>query len=121
MINELPWTRRRRLKMDDRRAASAKACGVPTDEQKKAAITAIEQVATLDTMKMNSMFGGRGLSDRTIKALWARGIDAPERLLFMEEPALKKSLAWRKYPSPKSGRIKHGLNRRRHEEGYGNE
>jgi DNA-directed RNA polymerase alpha subunit len=33
-------------------------------------------------------FQGRGLSERTIKALIQNGIDAPERFLFMNEPEL---------------------------------
>jgi DNA-directed RNA polymerase alpha subunit len=35
-------------------------------------------------------FGGRGFSSRTIEALIARGIDAPERLLFASETTLKR-------------------------------
>jgi hypothetical protein len=36
------------------------------------------------------LFRGRGLSDRTIERLVESGMDAPERLLFMEERALEK-------------------------------
>jgi hypothetical protein len=36
------------------------------------------------------LFRGRGLSDRTIERLVECGIEAPERLLFMEESALEK-------------------------------
>jgi DNA-directed RNA polymerase alpha subunit len=35
-------------------------------------------------------FRDRGLSDRTINALIAKGIDAPERLLFLTEAELKR-------------------------------
>jgi hypothetical protein len=35
-------------------------------------------------------FDGRGFSDRTVKALVARGIDAPERLLFAAETEFRK-------------------------------
>lgn len=36
------------------------------------------------------LFRDRGLSDRTIKALLAHGLDAPERLLFVTEADLKR-------------------------------
>jgi hypothetical protein len=36
------------------------------------------------------LFSDRGFSDRTVKALVARGIDAPERLLFASEAELRK-------------------------------
>jgi hypothetical protein len=37
-----------------------------------------------------SMFQGRGLSNRTVDILANFGIDAPERLLFMTEGEIKK-------------------------------
>jgi len=36
-----------------------------------------------------SQYAGRGLSDRTVEALVAKGILEPERLLFMTEAQLK--------------------------------
>jgi DNA-directed RNA polymerase alpha subunit len=59
-----------------------------TPEQKAAAINAAWVSAR--AVLSRSQFTGRGLTDRTVDALIARGIDAPERLLFVTETDLRK-------------------------------
>ena len=42
------------------------------------------------TRREGAPFANRGFSERTIRTMVTRGIDAPERLLFMTETQLKK-------------------------------
>ena len=42
------------------------------------------------TRREGALFANRGFSERTIRTMVTRGIDAPERLLFMTETQLKK-------------------------------
>jgi len=42
------------------------------------------------TRREGAPFANRGFSERTIRNMITRGIDAPERLLFMTETQLKK-------------------------------
>ena len=46
-------------------------------------------MAELETILAAASFRDRGFSDRTIVMLIARGIDAPERILFTNEYDLK--------------------------------
>ena len=61
--------------------------GKRTVAQHRAALTA--KLASAEVSAAIS-FGGRGFSSRTIETLIARGIDAPERLLFASETTLKR-------------------------------
>jgi DNA-directed RNA polymerase alpha subunit len=61
--------------------------GKRTEAQRQAATEA--RVHTAQAMLLRAPFSDRGFSDRTIDALIARGIDAPERLLFASETGLK--------------------------------
>lgn len=47
-----------------------------------------EQV--FEPIRAAALFKERGFAQRTIEALVARGIDSPERLLFMAEDQIKK-------------------------------
>jgi hypothetical protein len=58
------------------------------NEVKSASPTVSRSVATL--ILKRAPFRGRGLSDRTIERLIECGVDAPERLLFMEEHDLRR-------------------------------
>ena len=60
----------------------------PGHAKRGAAATASVQ-GVLNKSTLGYRFKGIGLSDRTIEALVDCSIDAPERLLFMEEAALK--------------------------------
>ena len=62
--------------------------GMPTAAQRAAALKAGSEVAKY--MLSRAPFHNRGFSGRTIDALIARGIDAPERLLFATEADLKR-------------------------------
>ena len=44
---------------------------------------------SLPSLSQRAVFGDRGFSDRTVTALVDCSIDAPERLLFMNEASLK--------------------------------
>jgi DNA-directed RNA polymerase alpha subunit len=57
-------------------------------EQKIAALTILAESAT--RILARTPFQNRGFSDRTINALVAKGIDAPERLLFATEAELRR-------------------------------
>jgi hypothetical protein len=72
-------------------------------EQKLAALTAKADSARESLARMP--FGNRGFSDRTINALVAGGIDAPERLLFTPEVELKRISASARPPLARSGAI----------------
>jgi hypothetical protein len=63
-------------------------------EPTKAAIQTEREVADLlyGTQIKRAPFRDRKFSDRTIDALLAFGIDAPERLLFMEERDLREKI-----------------------------
>jgi hypothetical protein len=41
----------------------------------------------------SSLRGGRGFSELTVKALMDGGVDAPERLLFLDDAATKECLS----------------------------
>jgi DNA-directed RNA polymerase alpha subunit len=58
------------------------------EEQKEIARRVAGESAT--SLLKRYPFRDRGFSDRTIDALVARGIDAPERLLFVTETELRK-------------------------------
>lgn len=58
-----------------------------TPEEKAATTRA--WLATVEAISRDRMFSDRDFSNRTIEALVARGIDAPERLLFATEKELK--------------------------------
>jgi DNA-directed RNA polymerase alpha subunit len=63
-----------------------------SEQQKTAQRTArlrIAERAAADILRC-ALFHGRGFSRRTVNALFTRGIDAPERLLFSSEAELKK-------------------------------
>jgi DNA-directed RNA polymerase alpha subunit len=62
--------------------------GKRTVAQRQAALAA--KLAGAEAAAAAISFGGRGFSSRTIEALIARGIDAPERLLFASETTLKR-------------------------------
>jgi hypothetical protein len=47
-------------------------------------------VDACDAVNQTAMFLNRGLSPRTVKALMDHGVDAPERLLSMSEPELRR-------------------------------
>lgn len=64
-----------------------------TPEQKKVMQKAVglrfAESAMADILR-RALFYGRGFSRRTVNALFNRGIDAPEWLLFVSEAELKK-------------------------------
>jgi uncharacterized protein (DUF2384 family) len=60
---------------------------------KRESIGTLVRAVKLTGLEMNNKitrFQNRGLSHRTIQALIADGIDAPERVLFMPEAQLRK-------------------------------
>lgn len=59
-----------------------------TEQEKQAAIRVATEIAR--TTLSGNIFRDRGFSERTVKALVTRGIDAPERLLFATETELKQ-------------------------------
>jgi DNA-directed RNA polymerase alpha subunit len=65
-----------------------RSTGAPTAAQKAGALQAEKEWAKAATPRRP--FDDRGFSRRTIDALVARGIDAPERLLFATEAELKQ-------------------------------
>jgi DNA-directed RNA polymerase alpha subunit len=75
----------RKLTESERQAALRAAAG---ESEYQAVLTAADEVAK--AMLLRAPFRDRGFSDRTIDALIAHGIDAPERLLFASETALKR-------------------------------
>jgi DNA-directed RNA polymerase alpha subunit len=62
------------------------------EQQKAAQRTARLRVAERAAADISrcALFHGRGFSRRTVNALFTRGIDAPERLLFASEAELQK-------------------------------
>jgi hypothetical protein len=71
-----------------------RANGIASNKRMVAAMRTPSAMAHARTQagdwEVRELFNGRGLSERTVKALMDGGIDAPERLLFLADAVVKQ-------------------------------
>ena len=61
----------------------------PVERQARAGVPARGAPLRMPAVTAEPRFAKRGMSRRTIEALVASGMDSPERLLFLDEAAIK--------------------------------